>query len=200
MADQHQHLLDYLHRFSRLSPPLLLAVAFVLLILLGTALLKLPLSLDTPISWSGALFTATSAVTVTGLVVTETGPTFSFVGEAVILILIQVGGLGIMTFALLALVALGGHIPGPQHPTSTGFRKTTYLPDLLRTAGTVTKIALVFEIMALLPLTLVWIPENGWIQGLWWSVFHAVSAFNNAGFTLLTTASWPTPAIRLSIP
>jgi trk system potassium uptake protein TrkH len=156
----------------------------MVLILVGTGLLKLPLSADASLSWSEALFTATSAVTVTGLVVTETGPTFSVWGEAVILVLMQAGGLGLMTFAVLALLSLGGRIRGRRHLVASSPYNETHPRDVIRTAKVVVKLALVIEGIALVPLAMVWVPEHGWIQGLWWSLFYSVSAFNNAGFTL----------------
>ncbi|WP_258364093.1 TrkH family potassium uptake protein [Halomonas sp. LBP4] len=151
---------------------------------MGTALLKLPLAVHAPLSWGEALFTATSAVTVTGLVVTDTGPSFSIWGEAVILVLMQAGGLGLMTFAVLALLSLGGRVRGRRYLVASTPYNETHPRDVIRTAKAVVKLALVIEGIALVPLALVWVPEHGWLQGLWWSLFHTVSAFNNAGFTL----------------
>ena len=170
----------------RISPPFLLALGFLALILAGTALLKLPLSINTTLTWGEALFTATSAVTVTGLVVTETGPSFSIWGEIVILLLIQAGGLGLMTFAVLTLLSLGSRISRGtrRYLVASAPYNETHPRDVIRTAAVVIKLALVMELAAMLPLALIWVPEHGWIQGLWWSLFHAVSAFNNAGFTL----------------
>ena len=91
-------------RQSRLSPPLLLAASFLLLIALGTVLLKLPFATTQPITWLQAAFTATSAVTVTGLGVVDTGTLFTRAGQTVIALLIQAGGLGFMTFAVLILM------------------------------------------------------------------------------------------------
>src|SRR5918994_5151416 len=91
------------------SPPVVLAAMLGITIFTGTVLLRLPLAHDgPPIGWLDALFTATSAVCVTGLIVVDTGPQFSFFGELVILILIQIGGLGIMTIGTTVLLALGG--------------------------------------------------------------------------------------------
>ena len=171
-------------RAWRISPPMLLGAAFIGLIALSTLLFKIPFATTAALSWGEALFTATSAVTVTGLVVTETGPTFSFFGELVILLLMQLGGLGLMTFAVLALLALGGRITGQRELVATGGQAETIPADVLRTARVVVRIALVAEAIAIIPLALVWVPEHGLFQGLWWAVFHAVSAFNNAGFTL----------------
>ncbi len=171
-------------RAWRINPPFLLATGFMVLILMGAGLLKLPFSLNGALSWGDALFTSASAVTVTGLVVTETGTTFSFWGQLIILLLIQTGGLGLMTFAVLALLALGGRIRGRHQLVASGGYNKTHPRDLMRTAKEVVRLALVLEGIALVPLALVWIPEHGWLQGLWWSLFHSVSAFNNAGFTL----------------
>jgi len=184
MDHPREHLHQLLQRSWRISPPFLLTTGFVALILVGTALLKLPLAVNTTISWSEALFTATSAVTVTGLVVTETGPTFSVWGEAVILVLMQAGGLGLMTFAVLALLSLGGRIKGRRYLVASGSCNETHPRDVMRTAKAVARLALAIEGAALVPLALVWVPEHGWMEGLWWSLFHTVSAFNNAGFTL----------------
>lgn len=167
-----------------INPPFLLAAGFMVLILVGAGLLKLPFSLNGALSWGDALFTSASAVTVTGLVVTEIGTTFSFWGQLIILLLIQAGGLGLMTFAVLALLALGGRIRGRQQLVASGGYNETHPRDLKRTAKEVVGLALIVEGIALVPLALVWIPEYGWLQGLWWSLFHSVSAFNNAGFTL----------------
>ena len=170
----------------RISPPALLVLGFLVLILFGTLLLKLPFSANTALSWSEALFTATSAITVTGLVVMETGPTFSLWGEIIILLLMQIGGLGLMTFAVLTLLSLGNRIRGRhrRYLLAFGAYNETHPRAVIGTAGIVIKLALVVEGVAMIPLALVWVPEYGWVQGLWWSVFHTVSAFNNAGFTL----------------
>lgn len=199
LASSHQRVM---HSWP-ISPPFLLTAGFMVLILVGTALLKLPLSLNASLSWGGALFTATSAVTVTGLIVTETGPTFSVFGEAVILVLMQAGGLGLMTFAVLALLSLGGRIRGQSHLVASGSYDEIHPRDVLRTVKLVVKMALVIEGIAMVPLALVWVPEHGWIQGLWWSLFHTVSAFNNAGFTLSPDSLMAyagNPAINVVIP
>lgn len=86
------------------SPSQLLVLVFLFFILLGTLLLKLPLATHVPMSWIDTLFTAASAMTVTGLAVVDTGRDFTLFGQLMILILIQVGGLGIMSFAVLIFI------------------------------------------------------------------------------------------------
>lgn len=168
----------------RITPPVTLAVGYIALILLGTCLLKLPAATKGPLDWWQALFTATSATTVTGLTVTATASSFTVVGQIVLLVLIQIGGLGLMTFGVLALLSLGGHIQGRRDLTVTGDHRATARQDVIRTAGSVIRVALIIEAAAIPLLAFVWVPEHGILQGLWWALFHSVSAFNNAGLTL----------------
>ncbi|MBM7579115.1 Trk-type K+ transport system membrane component [Jeotgalibacillus terrae] len=94
-----------------LTPPQFLMGGFAITILIGTLLLKLPLATEAEgISWIDAFFMATSATTVTGLVTVDTGTVFTVFGETVIMMLIQIGGLGFMTFAVLAILILGKRI------------------------------------------------------------------------------------------
>ncbi|HSP22390.1 MAG TPA: Ktr system potassium transporter B, partial [Planococcus sp. (in: firmicutes)] len=87
----------------KIPPPLLISGSFLFLILIGTLLLKLPISTTEPISWTDAIFVATSATTVTGLSVFDPGTALTAFGEAVLLVLIQFGGIGLMTFAIAVL-------------------------------------------------------------------------------------------------
>jgi trk system potassium uptake protein len=90
-----------------MPPPMILSALYAILIVLGAVILKLPFSHTVPITWSDAIFTSTSAVTVTGLVVIDTGADLTLFGQMVVAFLIQMGGLGLMTFAALVLGALG---------------------------------------------------------------------------------------------
>ncbi len=93
-----------------LNPSQLLISVFVTCILIGTLLLKLPIATTETITWIDSLFTATSAMTVTGLIVVDTPSAFTLFGEIIIVILIQLGGLGIMTFAVMIYIMLGRRI------------------------------------------------------------------------------------------
>ena len=97
-------------RDNPLSPPQILAIGFFIIITLGTLFLKLPISRSMPLSWLDAFFTATSAVTVTGLIVVDTGTAFTTFGQTVLMILIQIGGLGFLTFAVMSILFLGKKI------------------------------------------------------------------------------------------
>ncbi|MCC2096705.1 MAG: Ktr system potassium transporter B, partial [Hyphomicrobiales bacterium] len=101
-------------RIVRVPPPAGLALLYALFITLGAATLKLPWAATAPISWSDAIFTATSAVTVTGLVVFDPGAQLTWFGQCVVMLLIQLGGLGLMTFAVLILGFLGFPVGLPQ--------------------------------------------------------------------------------------
>ncbi len=176
---------------------------YAVLIVLGAAALKLPAASTTALSWSDALFTATSSVTVTGLVVVDTGTVFTTFGQAVIAVLIQLGGLGLMTFALFVLSILRVEIGIPQHIVLRSDLNRTSIGDLLSLVRTIILVMLVCETIGILFLTSVFVPEFGWSHGLWSSVFHSISAFNNAGFSLYSDSltHWATnPVINICVP
>ena len=106
------------HRTINLSPPSLLALGFIGLILIGSLLLMLPIAHHGEISWLEAIFTATSAVTITGLSVVNVGEAYTVFGQIVIMFLLQCGGLGFMTFAILAVMRL--YIPRNLCPIPIG--------------------------------------------------------------------------------
>ena len=161
-----------------------ICISFVLLIALGTLLLTLPIS-----SRSGrlgvvdAMFTATSATCVTGLVVRDTWTQFTPFGQAVVLLLIQVGGLGLVTltsfFALAAKRRMGFkdlRLLG-ESVSASGYSQAT---DVLKI---VVKLAMTFEIIGMVLLMIAFVPQFG-AEGIWISAFTAISAFCNAGFDL----------------
>ncbi|MGG0643888.1 TrkH family potassium uptake protein [Sporosarcina gallistercoris] len=168
----------------RITPPILLASSFLVTILIGTVLLKLPFATTAPITWTDALFTATSATTVTGLSVFDIASTLTLFGEIVLLSLIQIGGVGLMAFAVAVLIVLGRKV---------GMKNRIFLQESFSQqsiGGTVKflRSILIFvfltEGIAFIFLSLFWVPEFGWKHGLYYSLFHVVSAFNNAGFSL----------------
>ncbi|WP_034764343.1 TrkH family potassium uptake protein [Rossellomorea vietnamensis] len=186
----------------RLSPPQLLVVTFLFFIILGMGLLKLPFATTEQISWLDALFTTTSAMTVTGLAVVDTGGAFTLFGEVVVMSLIQIGGLGIMSFAVLIFMMLGKKI---------GFKERLLLQQALNqtSVGGVIKLvkylfifSFIVEGFAVLLLATEWVPEFGWKRGLYVSIFHSISAFNNAGFSLFSDSLMGyvgSPIINLTI-
>jgi trk system potassium uptake protein len=190
-------------RFRRTPPPLILAALYAVLIVMGASLLKLPSATTTAITWSDAMFTATSAVTVTGLVVLDTGADLTLFGQAVVATLIQLGGLGLMTFAVLVLAALG--LP-------VGITGQLYLRDdlnqsamgqLMKLVRTILKVVAVCVIAGAAALSITFIPRFGLWQGLWEALFHSISAFNNAGFSTFPDGLVPfatDPVVNIVIP
>ena len=171
----------------RLPPPATLTVLYAGLVALGAACLKLPFAAAAaPLTWSEAVFTSASAVTVTGLVVVDTGSHLTGFGQAIVAILIQLGGLGLMTFAVLVLSSLGLPIGLPQRQTLREDLGQTSLRDLLVLVRLILVVVVVCEVAGAGLLALVFVPDLGLWPGLWSAVFHSISAFNNAGFAL-----WP---------
>lgn len=173
------------------APPIVLSLAFLTLIFIGTLILKLPISTETPISWMDSLFTATSAVTVTGLVVADTGADFTLFGQIVITLLIQLGGLGLMTFAVVTLIALGGKIGFFQQTVAKEAFNQTDTHSLIKTAKAVLLFALFVETIGIIILTIHWLPDLGWKNSIWQAIFYTISAFNNAGFALSSDSLMP---------
>lgn len=169
----------------RLSPPQLLIGVFLSFLVVGTILLKLPIATTEPISWIDAFFTITSATTVTGLTVVDTGTVYTMFGEIIIMLWIQIGGLGIMSFAVLVFIVLGKKIGFRERVLIQHSLNQTTIGGVIRLVRNLFIFAFLIEAIAVVCLSTRWIPEFGWGQGIYFSIFHAVSAFNNAGFGLL---------------
>jgi trk system potassium uptake protein len=169
-----------------IRPERIMALGFLCVILVGTALLTLPISSinNRSIGVHDALFTATSAVCVTGLIVTDTAMTFTLFGKLVILLLIQIGGLGFMIFATLVMIALGKRISLRNRVLIRESMNSTSLGGLVRLSKWFSMLALLIEFTGACVLSLRFIPLFGVKKGVLMSVFHAVSAFCNAGFDL----------------
>ena len=190
-------------RSFKVPPPAMLCAIYLSSILVGAALLSLPIATDEPITYMTAMFISTSAVTVTGLSTVDVGSTFTLFGEIVIAALIQLGGLGLMTFAVLVLSALGIPVGMPQRLILREDLGQTTLNNLTVLVRVILVVAVSCELVATAILAIVFVPEFGWARGLWQSLFHAISAFNNAGFSLLPTGLVPyvdDPTVNLVIP
>ena len=164
----------------------ILALGFLAVILLGTVLLALPAASRSGkgIGLFDSLFTATSAVCVTGLVAVDTGTTFSVFGQIVLLVLIQVGGLGFMVFATMIMVALGRKISIRGRMLIRESMNGASLSDLGRLTWLYLLLTLAIETVGTVFLSIRLVPLLGWKHGIWMALFHAVSAFCNAGFDL----------------
>jgi potassium uptake TrkH family protein len=176
--------------FRLRHPAQVVPVAFAAVIVLGTVLLALPVSRSGPggASFLEALFTSTSAVCVTGLVVVDTPTYWSGFGETVILALIQVGGFGIMTFASLLGLLVANRLGLRTRLTAQAETKSLGLGDVRSVLKGVAAFSLAFEALAALILSLRFATtyDEPLGEALYHGVFHAVSAFNNAGFSLFS--------------
>ena len=164
----------------------LLALGFLAVILAGTVLLALPVAArdGRSIGLFDSLFTATSAVCVTGLVAVDTGTTFSLFGQVVLMVLIQVGGLGFMVFATMIMVMLGRRISLKGRMLIRESMNCASLSDLSGLTRLYLLLALGIELLGAGLLSIRFIPMYGLWRGLWMALFHSVSAFCNAGFDL----------------
>lgn len=163
-----------------------IALGFITVILLGSILLSLPIATITrkSIGWFDALFESTSAVCVTGLVVRDTGTTFSIFGKFVLICLIQVGGLGFMTFAMILMRIMRRRITLAERLMLRDAAGSDGIGDAIPTIKWIAKSAFLVEFCGALVLMIRFIPKYGILNGIGYSVFHAISAFCNAGFDL----------------
>ena len=175
-------------RKHRLSSFQIIILGFAGVILLGALLLMLPLSTTagcvTP--FHEALFTATSAVCVTGLVVQDTGSYWSGFGQAVILTLIQIGGLGVVTVAASFALLSGRRISLVQRSTMQDAISAPKVGGIVRLTRFILRGTFLIELIGALAMLPVFCRDYGW-HGIWMAAFHSISAFCNAGFDILGT-------------
>ncbi len=169
----------------RLKPPQLFVLSFALLILAGTLALELLPGLYTGpgLSWLDALFTATSAVCVTGLIVVDTATYFTTAGQAVILLLVQLGGLGIITFTTVIIIALGRRLSVRHETLTAGQAEVAPHVDYRSLAKHVIRFTFLLELIGAALLLLSWFPRFPPGRAVWHAIFQSVSAFCNAGFS-----------------
>lgn len=179
---------EMLCRKRRLSSFQIIILGFAGVILLGALLLMLPISATarcvTP--FHEALFTATSAVCVTGLVVQDTGSYWSVFGQAVILTLIQIGGLGVVTVAASFALLSGRRISLMQRSIMQDAISAPKVGGIVRLTRFILRGTFLIELIGALAMLPVFCRDYGW-RGIWMAVFHSISAFCNAGFDILGT-------------
>ncbi|WP_028546930.1 TrkH family potassium uptake protein [Paenibacillus taiwanensis] len=181
------------NNLRRLTPSRTLVIGFALIILTGALLLMLPISNadGTSLPFIDALFTATSATCVTGLVVVDTGTNFTMFGQIVIISLIQVGGLGFMTMATLFAMAFKKKISLKERLILQESLNQGSMEGIVRLIRKVLLYAFVIEGSAAVLFTLRWAFDLPFGQALYFGIFHAISFFNNAGFDLFGQVSGP---------
>ncbi len=169
-----------------LNPARVMALGFMGLILSGSILLTLPpMTAGSTIPYIDALFTAASAVCVTGLVVVDTGTFYTPLGQVVIMILIFCGSLGFMTMATLIFVFLGRKISLRDRLLVKEALNQDSVAGLVRLVLTVVKMAVAFILLGTILMSFRFIPQLGFSRGLFFALFHAISAFGNAGFDIM---------------
>lgn len=171
----------------RLTSSQIIVLGFLGAILLGAFLLMLPISTadGKGATFADAVFTATSATCVTGLVVQDTATYWSYFGQAVILLLIQVGGMGVVTFAVAITVASGKKIGLMQRSTMQEAISAHQMGGIVKLTGFILKTSAIIELTGAALLAPAFIKEFGVGKGIWYSFFHSISAFCNAGFDLM---------------
>jgi trk system potassium uptake protein TrkH len=169
------------------APIQIVVLGFMSVILVGALLLTLPVSTRSgqSVGFLNALFTSTTAVCVTGLVVVDTGTTYSLFGQIVILILIQTGGLGFMTLASLAFMIARKRITLSERLVIKESLNQDTNAGLVRLVRSILLVTVVVEGLGVLLLSIRFIPIFGITKGLYFSVFHSVSAFCNAGIDII---------------
>ncbi|KRG32032.1 MULTISPECIES: TrkH family potassium uptake protein [unclassified Psychrobacter] len=184
-----------------LNPAQFFILSFLSLVLVGALLLMMPNATTQPLSFMDALFTATSAVCVTGLIVVDTATYFTTFGQVIIMGLIQIGGLGILTFVTYFSYFFKG---GVSYETQASISEMSYMRgmgDVVSTLKSILYVTFAVEAVAaaLIYISIYDIPDMDWSEQLFFSVFHAISAFCNAGFSTFSAGMYD-DALRFNYP
>lgn len=173
--------------FKKATSFQIIIFGFAVMVLAGCFLLMLPWAKAGAghASFGDALFTATSAVCVTGLVVQDTATYWSGFGQGVILVLIQIGGLGVVSAATAITILTGKKINLRQRSAVQEALSAPQVGGVVKLTGFILKLTFLFELLGMILLAPVFCRDFGIAKGIWYSLFHSVSAFCNAGFDLM---------------
>lgn len=179
---------ELIHKQRHLTSFQIIILGFAGVILFGAFLLMLPISSESGVvtPFNEALFTSTSAVCVTGLIVQDTGTYWSAFGQAVIIILIQIGGLGVVTAAAVFALLSGKKISLMQRSTMQEAIAAPKVGGIVRLTGFILKVTFLIELIGALAMMPIFCKDFG-VKGIWMAVFHSISAFCNAGFDIMGT-------------
>lgn len=185
--------LNKLRKRLNITPTQTVVLSFAIIILVGATLLNMPVASinGQRVGFINALFTATSATCVTGLVVVDTGTYWTTFGKAVIISLIQVGGLGIMTFSTLLALLIGRKITLKERMLIQESFNQFELEGMVRLTKSIIIATFTIEFIGALIFSTVFIPQFGWKRGFVYGVFHGISSFCNAGFDLMGAHTGP---------
>lgn len=174
----------------RLNGVQILALGFLIVIIIGAIILSLPISSRTgePTNFLDAIFTSTSAVCVTGLITLDTSAHWSVFGQTVIITLIEIGGLGFMSFGVLISLILGKKITLRERLVMQEAMNTYSIQGLVKMVKYVLIFTMSVQFFGALLLSTQFVPEYGIGRGIFYSIFHSISAFCNAGFDLFGTS------------
>ena len=168
------------------SEPRIILLTFLCVLLPSAILLTLPVFSVSGLSITDALFTATSAISVTGLGVVDTGQHFTLEGKILLMCLMQIGGLGQMTLSAVLLYMLGVRLSLRQQALAKEALGQDRQVNLRKLVQRIVVFAVVAEFIGFILLSCRWVPEMGWGKGMFFALFHSISAFNNAGFALFS--------------
>ncbi|HBX47600.1 MAG TPA: Trk family potassium uptake protein, partial [Clostridiaceae bacterium] len=188
-------------KFYKLQPDQVLVLGFAAVILTGAFLLMMPVASSdgTVTPFIDCLFTSTSAVCVTGLVTVDTGVHWSLFGQIVIMLLIETGGLGFMTFATMFAILLGRRISLKERLIMQEAYNSFSIQGIVKLALYVMGITFTIEGIGAVLLATQFVPQYGWAKGIYFGIFHAVSAFCNAGFDLIGGFKNLTPYVENAV-
>ncbi|MDR3240996.1 MAG: Trk family potassium uptake protein [Lactobacillaceae bacterium] len=169
---------------KKLTPPQLLTVGFLAIILVGSLLLTMPFAhnTNTHVHLIDAIFTAVSATTITGLTTLQTSSTWTIAGQIIILIMIEIGALGFMTFAVLLFALTGRRLDLKSRLLAQQALNLKSLSDVKSVLKYVLSLSGIIQLIGAVLLAFDFIPQFGLVQGIYYSIAHAISAFANAGF------------------
>lgn len=187
MSDKRIPKIKKLSLLGTVNATRLLPLGFLVLVLMGACLLSLPSAAadGNSIGFFRALFTATSAVCVTGLTVVETGLVFSLFGQIIIILLIQIGGLGFVSIITVISVALGRRVTLRERMLIKEAMNENNIGGMVKLIIWVVKLTFICEGVGAALLSIRFVGEFGAVKGIYYAIFHAVSAFCNAGFDIL---------------
>ena len=172
---------------KKISPGRIIVLGFFSVIVIGTILLKLPISIrdGVTVSWVDALFTSTSAVCVTGLIAIDTADTFTVFGRAVVALLIQVGGLGVTSVGVGFILLMGKKVGIKERVLIKESMNLDSMKGLVKLIKSVLLLTLSFEVVGVILSYLVFSQDYKPLDALGISIFHSIAAFNNSGFDIL---------------
>ena len=174
-------------KIFRLRPAQIIVLCFFSLISVGTILLMLPISSHPPggAPLETALFTATSAVCVTGLIIEDTAQYWTSFGQTIIILLIQIGGMGVVTVGVILMMFSGRKIGIRQRWIMQESIAAPHVGGIVRMTGMILFTTMLVELSGAVLMSFRFVPQYGVGRGIWFSIFHSISAFCNAGFDLM---------------